>query len=274
MNKQAIQKSFIQSRIDGVSDRDESFFLPTVLTQLYLPRSKPDQRILLINNNDRWMEIKAGNIDEGFGPVAQPLPYGSTPRVIMSYLTTYALLHRTAEIDIGRNPQEFFSKMGMIIDRRRHKQLREQMHALASCAYKIFNDCTLHNVIPIQYIEAWPERSFGFTQKKLILSHEFYESVLNSLVPLDLKSIDVLSGSSIAIDIYIWLANRLHTVQSQQEIVTWSQLRNLFNPMNQTPNFRRVFETALSEVKDVYPQAKVKLISEGLKLHESQPPSI
>src|SRR6218665_3085106 len=47
-----------------------------VLCQVGLPRSKVEGREFHRRSGDMWINVQAGWLDEGRGPVAQPIPYG------------------------------------------------------------------------------------------------------------------------------------------------------------------------------------------------------
>ena len=51
-------------------------FTHAVLCQVGLPRSKVDGREFLRQSGAAWINIQAGILDEGKGPVLQPIPYG------------------------------------------------------------------------------------------------------------------------------------------------------------------------------------------------------
>ncbi|MEL0583901.1 MAG: hypothetical protein AAES65_03320 [Candidatus Thiodiazotropha sp. (ex. Lucinoma kazani)] len=51
--------------------------------------------------------IRAGKLWDGKTFIQQPIPYGPMPRLIMAHLNTYALRHKTPEIDVGNSASEF-----------------------------------------------------------------------------------------------------------------------------------------------------------------------
>ena len=55
-------------------------FTHAVLCQVGLPRSKTDAREFMRKSGDAWVNVQAGWLDEGKGPVQQPIPYGAMPR--------------------------------------------------------------------------------------------------------------------------------------------------------------------------------------------------
>ena len=84
-----------------------------------------------------------------------------------------------------------------------------------------------------------------------------------------------LGGSALALDMYFWLAHRLHRVE-KPVMVPWSGLQQQFGQeyegAHRDKNFRRHALHALRDALAVYPQAKVEQVTGGLRLLPSPPP--
>lgn len=103
--------------------------------------------------------IQAGFLDEGNGPVQQPIPYGAMPRLALSWVSTYAKRYKTREIPIGDTASEFLRNMGMDDQGNRYKTLRKQMHALAACRLQLGFKGRTFNGQPVEQFDAWiPDR--------------------------------------------------------------------------------------------------------------------
>lgn len=76
------------------------------------------------------------------------------------------------------------------------------------------------------------------------------------------------------LDIYTWLAQRLHRVSKQRRAaITWAALRDQFGPgYDRLRDFRRNFLGPLQKVLSQYPQARVEVVEQGLILANSRPP--
>ncbi len=70
---------------------EDMAFTHAVLCQVGLPRSKVDGREFMRQSGSAWVNIQAGWLDEGKGPVQQLVPYGVIPRLALACLSTYAL---------------------------------------------------------------------------------------------------------------------------------------------------------------------------------------
>ena len=97
---------------------------------------------------------------------------------------------------------------------------------------------------------------------------------------VDYAALGALAHSAMAIDVYSWLASRLHRVPANKpQFVPWAALHAQFGfHYERTRDFRRVFLGALRQVKAVYPDASIgeELNSAGqptgLTLYTSHPP--
>ena len=53
----------------------------SIFCQVGLPRKKTEGSSFLRRSGDAWVHIQSGFLDEGEGPVQQPIPYGPIPRL-------------------------------------------------------------------------------------------------------------------------------------------------------------------------------------------------
>jgi hypothetical protein len=65
-----------------------------------------------MKSGDAWLVVQAGWLDEGSGPVEQPIPYGSMPRLALAWVSSYAP-QKTREIPIGKSANRFLQLMGL-----------------------------------------------------------------------------------------------------------------------------------------------------------------
>ena len=255
-------------------------FTHAVFCQVGLPRSKVERREFMRQSGAAWVNVQAGYLDEGQGPVQQPVPYGALPRLALAHLSTHAVRHKTREIPIGDSAAQFLELMGMDTQGARYTNLRRQMHALAACRLQLGYKGRTFNGQAIEQFDAWLANK-GVKQRSLwpglmVLTEHFYSSLLKGAVPLDLRALHVLKGSALALDVYAWLAYRLHRIEGRGVTLHWASLREQFaqeyTGKDADKNFKRAFLPQLRKVLTVYPQAKVKPVRGGLLLLGSPPP--
>lgn len=259
---------------------DDRYYNHAILSQVGLPRSKTSESNFMRKNGSAWINIQSGFIDTGNGPVMQPIPYGSMPRLILAWLATFAIKHKTQEINVGKSRGEFLKLMGQDGQGNRYSTLDVQMPALAAARLQFGYSGRTYNGQPVQQFDAWSSNPDNGMDSKwpgvLILSDEYYTSLKNGAVPLDRRALFALKGSSLRIDIYAWLANRLCRIEGRQYLLPWKPLREQFGQeykgKNPDKDFSREFIAALNDVKCIYPKAKVKVVKGGVMLMSSPPP--
>lgn len=251
-------------------------YIHAVLCQVGLPRSAVKEREFLRRSGKAWLNVQAGVLDEGHGSVIQPVPYGAIPRLALAWVSTFAVKHRSREIRIGESAAEFLRLMGMDDQGNRYSALRKQMHALAACRVQLGYLGRTYNGQPVEQFDAWVTN--GNCQRPLwpgvlVLSEGYYRSLVEAPVPIDNRSMIELKGSALALDVYVWLAHRLHRIQGQPVMIPWEPLRDQFGQeYKNLRSFKQEFLRVLKQVLAVYPQAKVEPVEGGLLLRPSPPP--
>ncbi|MCU3478920.1 replication protein RepA, partial [Enterobacter hormaechei subsp. steigerwaltii] len=86
---------------------EDMAFTHTVLCQVGLPRAKVEGREFMRQSGAAWVNVQAGYLDEGRGPVLQPIPYGVMPRLGLAWVSTFAVRNKEREIPIGDSAAEF-----------------------------------------------------------------------------------------------------------------------------------------------------------------------
>jgi Plasmid encoded RepA protein len=91
-------------------------------------------------------------------------------------------------------------------------------------------------------------------------------------VPIEEAAVRAIANNSMAIDIYAWLAYRLH-VLTKPTPVSWRALKQQFGiSFSRLDNFRVTFSLNLRLALAVYRDAKVEDEPGGLLLYPSRPP--
>ena len=125
--------------------------------------------------------------------------------------------------------------------------------------------------------ELWPElddRQRVLWPSRIQLSGDYFNSLREHAVPLNEADLAALAHSAVALDLYSWLAQRLHRViPNRPAFVSWAALKQQFGPdYGRMDNFKRVFRAALTQVLTRYKTARIELDGHGMRLHNSPPP--
>lgn len=153
------------------------------------------------------------------------------------------------------------------------------MHALAACRLQLGYKGRTYNGQPVEQFDAWVAKD---NQQKslwpglMVLSEGYFKELLTNGVPLDNRALFALKGSALSLDIYTWLAHRLHRIDGKHVVLHWKSLRDQFGQEYQgkepDKDFKKDFLYALKAALAVYPQAEVKQVTGGLLLLPSPPP--
>ncbi len=262
---------------DEEEKNNELAFLPPVLCQLSLPRSKQEGDQFMRRSGDAWLILQSGYLDEGNGPVRQALPYGPMSRLVMAFLSTQAVRFNTKEIKVGKNPSRFIELVGINgKDGRRYSKLSEQLKALAACRMQFGRSgVTVNPASPIKSFLHWGD---GKSWPGVVtLSDEYFEHLKHSAVPLDHQALLSLSGSALSMDIYTWLAARLHQIKGKKPVIVYwhnllAQFGQEYHGKDRAKDFQKRFVPALYQAMEAYPRAKVREVTGGLLLFFSPSP--
>jgi len=108
----------------------------------------------------------------------------------------------------------------------------------------------------------------------LCLSRCCFENLQEHAVPLSKHALAALSHSAMALDIYAWLAQRLHRVPpGKPQFIAWAAVKEQFgSEYGRMDNFKPKFRVALSRVLVCYQKARIELDRNELTLKQSPPP--
>jgi Plasmid encoded RepA protein len=162
---------------------------------------------------------------------------------------------------------------------------RKQVSALAACSLTLgFNAAGRANTYagnPVKRFEAWLADNEGqrtLWPSTVTLGIDFYETLIETPIPHDLRALWALSRSSLAMDIYLWLAGRLCRIQGKPVRLFWHQLRDQFGQeykgKDPDKDFKKEFLPALRQAHSQYPEAKVEQIGGGMLFHDQQAASL
>jgi len=109
----------------------------------------------------------------------------------------------------------------------------------------------------------------------LCLSQNYFENLQKHAVPLSEHVLATLSNSAMALDIYAWIAQRLHRMlPGKPQFIPWMAVKEQFgSEYRQMIHFKHKFRIALSKVLACYQKARIEVNHNGLTLKQSPPPN-
>ena len=115
------------------------------------------------------------------------------------------------------------------------------------------------------------ERQRALWQDRVRLDDGFWRSLKEHPVPVREEAVRAIGTRSLALDVYIWLAYRLHVLPWVTP-VTWTALHGQFGAgFKAIRQLKPTFREALTLALAVYPEAKVEEDAAGMMLHPSSP---
>ena len=203
------------------------------------------------------------------------VPYGSRARLILLYLQSEALRTQSRDIELGRSLHAWLGRLGIPIGGKSFKDVREQADRLSRCrlTFHVKSGGLMNqNIVDTAMFVEDEEGQGSFFIETARLSETFFDQLRKHPVPLEEAALRALSNNSAALDIYCWLAYRLHVLPSART-VSWPALYAQFgSSYARLAHFRVRFLENLVIATAVYPAADVSADDRGLILRPSRPP--
>jgi hypothetical protein len=258
----------------------------SVLCQTSMPYRDPgEQRLWQCQNGYVHLEIQAGRAfigsQDGFVDVG--LPFGPKPRLVLYHLNAEAMRTKSPTIELEDSLTAFVKRtLGLDPGGRNIRTVKEQLTRLSAADFRLGTaiegrPITVKGSV-IEGFDLWMSRDPSqrvLWPTTVQFSQRYFESLMKHAVPLNETAVARLSHSAMGLDIYTWLAQRLHRVgEGKTELVPWASLWEQFgHGYERVRDFRRVFTRTLTQVKLNYPEARFDLDEHGVRLRHSRPPT-
>ena len=210
------------------------------------------------------------------------LPWGSKPRLILSHLNAEALRQQSPTIEIENSLSAFVKRIRGFTTGREIQTFKEQVSRLAnskvSLAFGVGARSVQVNAQVVTAFDLWmdkDDRQRVLWPSTIRLSADYYESLQAHAVPLLEESVAALAHSAMALDLYAWLAQRLHRIKPEKPVfISWAALKAQFGPdYGRMDNFKTFFRKELKQVCTQYRAARLDLDDKGMTLWHSGTPA-
>jgi hypothetical protein len=257
----------------------------SVLCQTCLPYRDPGKDMLFWDRENGFVSLSLA-AGRAYHPqrkwVQMGLPFGPKPRQVLCYINTQAIVQQRPVVDVEDTLGSFIKVMRYDHCGRNFKTVKEQIARLAAADFRLGvtdggESAETHKGTIVQSFNLWAEPVDGqrvFWPRSITLDERYFKSLLNHAVPLNAHALAALGHSAMALDVYAWLAQRLHRVSPRADsFVTWVSLQHQFGEgFTRIRDFRRRFKIALEDVHKVYPAARFETDEGGMILKNSAPP--
>lgn len=261
-------------------------FVHSAFCRVGLPRKKPAGDAFERNSGSVGLCMEAAMDSSGAGAGAPGLPYGTRPRLVLLHLIRTYLRTRCRTVEVDQSLRHFLTH-SLSIDasggtRGSGTGFKRQLAALAACRIWIGYGALI-GMFPSRQGEGWVSVFEGKPKDRALdtisaapntmtFSRAFAASLHDNAVPLDLRALRGIQDSALSLDVYAWLAQRLHRLE-HPTVLHWASLRGQFgHEYRDNKAFKRNFKKSLHDVLMVYPQARVRSVFGGFVLSPSPPP--
>lgn len=242
-----------------------------------LPHRRIDDPLWTRQGNRTKLLVESGRTGDG-GWIG--VPYGSVARLILLYLQTEAIRTGDPEIELGRSMRSWMTRMSLASGGRNYQLVAEQARRISACRLTFLTDLTggaelrqngafVQDAISLAGVADTAQPLLW--QDKVRLDNGFWKSLQNHPVPVREEAIRAIGPRSMAIDVYVWLAYRLHSLTKTTPI-SWPAVHAQFGAgFKAIRQMKPVFVDALNLAMAVYPEARVDIEGDGLALYPSAP---
>jgi hypothetical protein len=247
-------------------------FMARAMVQATLPHRKVEGIYFERVNGDYTLSMQ--------GHAKIGLPYGTTPRLLLAWVTTEAVRTGNRELDLGTSMAGFMRELGMSptggargdITRLKDQTLRlftssvsalyKKGPAVSEMGFRMADKSTL-------WWDAKSPDQPALWQSTITLSHNFFQEITDRPVPIDMRAIKALKQSPMALDIYSWLTYRMSYL-TRSMVIPWASLAMQFgSDYSRLRDFKAAFLEELRKVVTVYAGANVEETPDGLLVKPS-----
>jgi len=243
-------------------------FQHTVLCQTCMPYRNPGDAVKVWERKqgDIALRIEAGaaHHPETNRWVELGLPFGSKARLILAHLNAEALRTGSPEIETERSLTAFVRRLQDPTRRGKSgpngheiRTFKDQLMRLSVAVIRMAMTANEHTVQLnsqfVDMIELWltkDEHNQACWSPTLHLNRQYFDSLQKHAVPLDERALAALAHSAMALDIYVWLAQRLHRIpHGKPQFITWVAIKGQFGAEHSwMNNFKETFRLVLRQV--------------------------
>ena len=196
------------------------------------------------------------------------LPWGTKPRLILAHLNAEALRQGSPVIEVESSLSAFVKRIRGFDSGR---EIRASKTSSPACRPRS-SALPSRAAITAYQVEHQGHHRFRSVAAEgraaagaVALDHPAIARLLHSLqehaVPLNEADLAALAHSAMALDLYAWLAQRLHRVNpNRPAFIQWAALKQQFGPdYGRMGHFKRIFRKALRQVLTRYKAARIEL---------------
>ena len=289
MKKTHIKNRLQQTALDLIihpATIKDAIFQHSVLCQTFLPYRNPGDDIRVWQHQQGKVSL-AVQANDAINPDTKRfefvgLPYGTKARLILAHINSQAIKTGNKTLHIEESMTSFIKSLGLSTDGRTIAEVKEQLRRLTTSLISLgYTDDERTVQVNFQIVKAFDayfpkdDNNRVIWNSTIQLTDDYFNSLMNHAIPLDERALSALSHNAMALDIYAWLAQRLHRIQpGNPQFVSWQNLKDQFGMgYGEMKKFKQVFRKTLQTVRLQYQSARLEEDdNKGLVLYASPTP--
>jgi hypothetical protein len=268
-----------QAPMDG-----EPAFMARQLVQCTLPHSNPgDVPVWTRRNGNTSLTLQPG-FDEKDQCIG--FPFGTLPRLLLFWMIREILRTNSRHLNLcGRDDSGkenntlsgFMRELSLIpasAGGHAARRLKDQMRRLFNCriSFRITEDTGERQGERWMHMEVAPEGELWWDVKRpeqgslwnswIEVGEKFYQAVIQSPVPVDMRALRLLKNSALCLDLYswcVWKAFEARRTGRKQSIAWKTLMRQLgceYGGKDSEKTFKKNAAAAMRKVRNAYPALK------------------
>ncbi len=247
-----------------------------------LPHKRlPDDQAWTKQGHKVTLMVEPGRMMVRKKPILYGVPYGARARMILLFLQGQAVRTSSREIELGRSLSFWMEQMGIAWGGETAKAIRQQAARISACSLKFFwegdqaDGWAASRIVNsgLSFNDIIGDGTQGsLWEDRVVLDESFFKALKEHPVPLQEAAIRELRDRSMSLDLYVWLAWRLHSL-AKPTPVSWAAVHHQFGSgYAKLFHFKPGFTESLAAALAAYPEARVSVEEAGIVLHPSPPP--
>ena len=270
---------------NNMAQIENAMFQHSVLCQTFLPYRNPGDDVTLWERQDGKTSLTIQCLKKKHPATGEyvtiGLPYGTKARLILAFINSQAIITQSPIIDVSDSMTAFARGLGIANTGRNMGEVKNQLARIASSilslSYQVSEtktnnaDFKLVRLYDLDFSK--DERQTVLWTSQIELDPGYFRNLAEHAIPLDIRAVKPLAHNAMALDVYAWLAQRLHRVKDVQ-FITWKAMKDQFGQgYDRMADFKTQFRKVLAVVKLVYREAKItEAHNEGFHLFNSPSP--
>ena len=220
-----------------------------------------------------WQREAAGVVLTMEAGEGAALPTGKFARLLLMHLCDLAVRSGEAVIEVGDDPVAVARRIGTETSGVKLRELHDQMIRLQASRITVAWDGG--PALSVFDARGRSRATEPVWRSSIRMTARFVAGLVENAVPLDRRVLGALADSTLALDLYAWLASALPAGDAAAAtIVGWEDLRGRFGSATQLPaEFRSGVEQAMIQVRQVWPYFASALRDDAVVVRRTAAPA-